>query len=162
MKFIHYTDKKFDLQPRNYVQQTPYWKNKPPGLWVSVKGENDWKSWCEAEHFNVERLAVSYEVILKENAKILFLKTREEILNLCNQYPYLKPQWDDPAGKRLCKSNEIDWEKMQREYQGIIITPYQWECRLDNDCNWYYGWDCASGCIWNIECIEEFKLIESL
>ena len=23
---------------------------------------------------------------------------------------------------------------------------------------WYYGWDCASGCIWDVSCIEEFKL----
>jgi hypothetical protein len=30
-----------------------------------------------------------------------------------------------------------------------------WECRLDPAAAWYYGWDCASGCVWNLEVIAD-------
>lgn len=32
--------------------------------------------------------------------------------------------------------------------------------RLDNRCTWYYGWDCASGCIWDKDAIEHYYLIK--
>jgi hypothetical protein len=46
----------------------------------------------------------------------------------------------------------IDWQRVAEQHQGIIITPYQWECRYSID--WYYIWDCASGCIWDPDAIE--------
>jgi hypothetical protein len=33
----------------------------------------------------------------------------------------------------------------------LLITPYIWSCRLDF--NWYYTWDCASGCFWDVSCL---------
>jgi hypothetical protein len=57
----------------------------------------------------------------------------------------------------------IDWSKVAKDFDGIVITPYLWERRLDHHVNWYYGWDCASGCIWNtsvIETITELKEID--
>ena len=48
----------------------------------------------------------------------------------------------------------LDFLKVMDEYDGIIIAPYQYSCRLMNSSTaWYYGWDCASGCIWNLGCI---------
>ena len=43
---------------------------------------------------------------------------------------------------------------------GIIISPYQWDCRLALESGWYYGWDCSSGCIWDISCIQDFIFLE--
>ena len=34
------------------------------------------------------------------------------------------------------------------KYDGIEINPYQFEARYQY--TWYYGWDIASGCIWNL------------
>ena len=160
MRLLHYTEEEFELEPRKYSQRKPDWQNKPPGLWVSVEGEYDWKYWCEAEEFHLEGLKVSYEVVLKEDANILHLKTPEQIINLRLEYPWIKPQWRDEVGTKLCGSYEIDWEKMMGKYQGIIIAPYQFSCRMHNDSCWYYGWDCASGCIWDLSCIEQFKLVK--
>jgi hypothetical protein len=25
---------------------------------------------------------------------------------------------------------------------------------VDDNCGWYYGWDCASGCIWDSAAVE--------
>ncbi|QBI98814.1 hypothetical protein SEA_BOBBY_184 [Mycobacterium phage Bobby] len=49
----------------------------------------------------------------------------------------------------------IDWGKVAADYGGIIIAPYQWSRRMDP--HWYYTWDCASGCIWNLEAIESLE-----
>ena len=37
----------------------------------------------------------------------------------------------------------------------MFITPYQWELRFELD--WYYGWDVASGCVWNLSVIESME-----
>lgn len=51
------------------------------------------------------------------------------------------------------------WEEISSQCDGIMIAPYQWDMRLHTLFFWYYGWDCSSGCIWNLDCIEEFKLL---
>jgi hypothetical protein len=56
---------------------------------------------------------------------------------------------------------KIDWARVAEEYQGIIIAPYCWQRRLDGPAHsWYYGWDCASGCIWDAEAIAELVAIK--
>jgi hypothetical protein len=161
MKFIHYTSKKFSLEPREYDQKEMAWQAKPNGLWFSVEGDYDWKSWCEDANFMVQDLVFAYEIILKEGANIVHLKTAEEIFNFGKEYPYLEQKQKDFIGRDVCRTYELDWVKVKCKYQGIVISPYQWECRLSPESNWYYGWDCASGCIWDLECIEEFKLREN-
>lgn len=158
MKLLHYTDKEFELKPWKYSQEDTHWRAKPTGLWVSVEGPCDWKSWCESEEFELDHLAVCYEVKLKRGSKILRLKTMKSIYELAARYYYIRPQWDNPEGRRICSNYEINWERVKEEYQGIIIAPYQWPCRLHPLCNWYYGWDCASGCLWDLTCIKEFKV----
>lgn len=49
----------------------------------------------------------------------------------------------------------LDWAAIGKLYDGIIIAPYLWERRLNGGAMWYYGWDCASGCIWNPRAISE-------
>jgi hypothetical protein len=150
MRLIHYTEKEFELEPRVYDQAKLKWYAKPHGFWVSVEGEDDWKEWCEKENFRTEGLLVSYDVILKENAKILHLKTTYEIIEFTKIY--------NRSTRPCFDTYEINWVKLKDLYQGIIIAPYQWDCRLALETSWYYTWDCASGCIWDLDCIEEFKL----
>jgi len=51
----------------------------------------------------------------------------------------------------------INWEEVSKNWEGIEIVPYIWTAR--NILNWYYPWDVASGCIWNLDGIslEEIK-----
>jgi len=48
----------------------------------------------------------------------------------------------------------IDWGRVVQKYDGIIIAPYQWHLRLNDEIFWYYSWDCASGCVWNLGVVE--------
>jgi hypothetical protein len=161
MKLIHYASEKFSLEPREYDQSKLTWQIKPNGLWFSVQGLYDWKWWCEEENYELEKLVVSYELKLKEHVNILYIQTEDEIFNFAKQYPYLRERWNEPIGRDLCQGYELDWNKVKSRYQGMIISPYQWNCRLSPKSNWYYAWDCASGCIWDLDCIEEFKLMET-
>ena len=157
MKLIHYSSELIkSLEPRCY-DQNQKWKAKPRGLWFSVESDDvdyNWKEWCEAEKFNLECLKFSFEIILKENANILHLKTEQEILEFTKEFPLKTRDWDVEWD-----TYQLDWNKIKEKYQGIIISPYQFECRLSLESSWYYGWDCSSGCIWDLNCIEEFTKI---
>lgn len=167
MKLIHYTSKKIDIDLHRKYVDVENVAMKPSGLWVSVQGEDDWKWWCESEEFRLDGLNYAYEVKLKENANVLHLKTPFSLLEFTKKYGsdmHGNPldlhkyfEFDGFSSGWGVGIINMDWAKAKKEYQGIIIAPYQWSCRFD--LMWYYGWDCASGCIWDLECIEEVKLI---
>lgn len=151
---------------------------KPCGLWFSVEDyqeDQTWKTWCEDEKFHLECLSHRHKITLSPGAKILWLKTTDEIVDFSLKYkgndpehfekfrnPYVK-QLQEEINKSLGRRTLpyiylINWQEVKAEFDGIIIAPYNWELRMD--LSWYYGWDCASGCLWDLTCIEEFKKIE--
>lgn len=113
--------------------------HKPNGLWVSV-GEA-WAEWCLSENFGLGRLRYFTPVYLAEGANILRFGSEWELRCFTNEY----------ERKLESYHNCIDWPRVMREHDGIIITPYLWSCR--HSLNWYYGWDVASGCIWKASAI---------
>jgi len=141
----------------DYDQNEVKFQHKPVGLWVSVESDNgyNWKQWCEDCDFRLDRLKYAYEITLVPDAKILHLKTSDEIFDFTKKY-LLGTAISSPLGS----SYELDWFTVKKDYQGIIIAPYQDYCRTNMKCNWYYGWDCASGCIWDLDAIEDLTLVE--
>lgn len=128
---------------RTYEQRVHF---KPRGFWVSVKGEYDWPEWAESEDFGwPESFKHRYEVTVSETANILTLGTVAAIREFHEKY-FL------PAEFRY--GNHIDWTRVAEDYDGIIIAPYQWTIRTDEEMFWYYSWDVASGCIWNLDVID--------
>lgn len=160
MRLIHYSPRIIEsLEDRPYYQEDLSWQAKPNGLWISVEGDKlgeNWKEWCETEEFCVENLKHSYEILLKEDARILHLKTPEEIFEFTKKYPLRIRGWDADSD-----TYQLEWFEVKKKYQGIIISPYQWPCRLSLESCWYYGWDCSSGCIWDLKCIDKFTLVNS-
>jgi hypothetical protein len=142
-----------ELAPVTYIQPPDItFSRKPAGLWVSVDGEQDWKEWCESEKFSVDKLTIRHRVVLRDKAPILTLASAQEILEF--QDTYGKP---DILNELIqSKYMAIDWPRVATEYAGIIIAPYQWCLRMD--LMWYYSWDCASGCIWDISAIERIEV----
>ena len=115
---------------------------KPVGLWVSDEspGMFGWKEWCEGETWNIGGLAHRTEFALTPGHNVLIIDTPEALAAFDAEYS---------TGSKYIE--RIDWSVVAERYDGIIITPYQWEHRLSM--MWYYGWDCASGCIWNLSAI---------
>lgn len=135
---------------------------KPKGFWVSVEGNGDgWSDWCRDEGFHTETLENAHEVTLAADAKILWIRTVEELDAFSEQWR-IQPDWADPIQRKWHHlETKIDWEAVTRRWQGIIITPYLWGRRLDGNAFWYFGWDCASGCIWDPAAIQRIEVIDN-
>lgn len=126
---------------------------KPHGLWVSVEGEDDWRAWCESEGFRDLAKQVAHEIVLADDANILWVDTAAAMTAFHAEYRVKKDcgRW---------KEWRIDWPRVARRHSGIVIAPYQWHHRLHGELSgWYYTWDCASGCIWDAEAIVDVKVM---
>lgn len=134
---------------RKYKHQTSF--NKPEGLWVSVDSEYGWHAHCRDADFFPEGLTYGYKVQLKANANILVIDTAQKLIDFTEKYKEIKdrPVW----------AATISWDTVYCLYDGILISPYHYQIRLKYD--WYYGFDCASGCIWNLSCIDDFAKDET-
>lgn len=147
MKLTHYSVNRIPpIFDRVQIGQS----DKPSGLWVSDEDEYGWAEWCvnNSPDFIAE---YRHEITLADDANILYLRTPEDIDAFTECY----------RGDNLRQTGcifFIDWPQVAREYDGIIITPYQWTRRLMPSTRWYYGWDCASGCIWAKKAIKSFSV----
>lgn len=166
MLLIHYSHEEIvKLDNRIYSEEINRLRGvrpKPVGLWVSVEDdpEDGWLEWSRENDFRLEDLTYKYRVILREDAKILHLKGTGQIIHFSRQR--CKKELSMPqALYSSFDSYSVDWDIVKEEYQGIIISPYDWACRMHVDTMWYYGWDCASGCLWDLSCIDSFELIDS-
>lgn len=147
MKLYHFTSRDV-LVPENreQIESGPY-SLKPRGLWVSDETEEGWSHWIKSEELNWIDGANKFELEVNLE-KILVLSTPSEIRKL--------PTIPSILGSEL--RTGVPWDRIAQEWKGILITPYQWECRRDTI--WYYGWDCASGCIWDVTAIESVERID--
>lgn len=145
MTFSHYSREQIDeLSPVKYEQGEIGVYRKPVGLWLSVDGEYDWQWWCENESFGIG--AFRHTVLLRPDANVLVIGTLDEFDAFQRRYESRIASWPyDALG--------IDWEEVARDFSGIVIAPYQWSRRLGT---WYYTWDCASACIWDLYALESW------
>jgi hypothetical protein len=145
----HYS--KRPLGPISAVRQDCEPDVKPFGLWVSVAGPDDWPNWCRGEDFMLERLACRHVVELASDANVLRIDSLAALDHFHRSYsaPIL------PSGSSY--SMGVNWAEVAARWQGIIIAPYQWQRRIETGWLWYYGWDCASGCIWDPAAIADVQ-----
>lgn len=161
----HYTDAPFTLQrSTRYEQQPPMGMLKPVGLWVSVPGgDPDWPEWCREQEFALSRLAYRSRVRLSASANVLLVETPSALDLVHQQYSVRDDRMEEALahvgsapGRRPRRYWPMDWRRVAADYQGIVVTPFLWSRRLDGP-SWYYGFDCASGCIWDLDAIESVE-----
>jgi hypothetical protein len=153
MKLVHYSDTHVKkLYDRYQLQDCHLGFNpKPIGLWLSVDScEDNWRSWCESEGFNLHKLTHAYDIELQDNANLLILTNEDELDNFTKEYGIKNDYMPSIYG--------VNWPAVADKWDGIIITPYIWSRRLEAHTFWYYGWDCASGCVWNVKAIKNITL----
>lgn len=156
-RLIHYSDKHLiEVYSVPLAEQSSHrgGLHKPRGLWVSVEGENDWKEWCEGERFGC--LDCATEIILAADANVLWLVGSTELDQFHAEYSVVAYRYGGNLGVRTA----IEWPRVAGKYQGIIIAPYVYARRLEEPVSdWYYGWDCASGCIWDAAVVAKVRPI---
>lgn len=143
-QLIHYSASELAFDPgRCYAQvdDDAMVYGKPDGFWVSVPGADDWPSWCRGEEFRAHTFAHAAEVTLTADANVLLLGSPAALDDFTERF----------GGPSQLLGRAIRWGVVARQYDGIVIAPYQWSRR--HSLNWYYGWDCASGCIWNLNAV---------
>lgn len=155
----HYADTPITLDRTHVYDHIKARAFKPDGFWLSVPDEYDWPTWCRDEEFCLDSLTYQHNVTLNPAANVLWLETPADIDNFHKKYsseadPFYKSGSFSPEYAH--RQRTIDWTYIATLYDGIIITPYQFSRRLDGPF-WYYGWDCASGCIWNLDAIATFS-----
>ena len=148
MNLIHYSPEPFHFEHRLVEQKdVELFALKPSGLWVSA-GD----AWAVAaeDMFGTEVVRHASLVTLAPDANILHLETIGDIDRFTEQYI------DRPFDG--CPQI-IDWHRVAEQYQGILIVPYQSRRRLTPHTFWYYGWDCASGCIWDTAAVASVEAV---
>jgi hypothetical protein len=136
MDLRHYASHPVTLEMRTHEQTVDL---KPSGLWLSV--DTEWLDWCRSEDFRTDLNWYEHAVTLSPEANILALSSATDLDAFTAEYgEQVSPRFP---------SRYIDWSRVADVYDGIVIAPYQWSRRLERHTFWYYGWDIASGCIWN-------------
>ncbi len=157
LELTHYSNKiltpdKLDDRPQ---KEKPHFK--PYGFWVSVKGEDDWYNWCKENEFRDIDSQYEHKVTLTDNDNILYLESALDICCFTERHRNIQGL----GIHERCWNP--DWKLVAAEYDGIIIAPYQWSCRMDSENHWYYPWDCASGCIWNMKnAVQSIELLDNI
>jgi len=174
MAYYHWASEPVKLR-RMYYPQSGH--PKPNGFWFDVN--ESWKQWCERTQFNLQDLRYRHTVTILDNSRVLFLRNVEDIdtftceygQNLSDNIQLLDSVEDNNEfshqyGHDLFSdirgqfSNYILWGEVAEKHSGIVINPYSRSRSLKH--LWYYGWNCAGGCIWDTSVIrtgKPFKLI---
>jgi hypothetical protein len=161
MTYYHWASDPVKLRGMSYAQSG---HPKPNGLWFDVNGS--WKRWCEAVQFRPEDLRCRHTVTILDASRVLFLRNEKDIDVFMRQYGHdisgniqpLQSSEDLDAFARQYGSdlfadilgqfsNYIMWGEVVEKHSGIIIDPY-FRAR-SRTYLWYYGWNCAGGCIWD-------------
>ena len=137
---IHMSKTPFELEKRMFTQRATM---KPKGFWYGFG--NEWIDWVRSEMPDWEGKYI-YEVDIG-NTNVLKIDTHFDLMKFHRKYA---------ERKQIARDDLLDWSEVAKEYDGIEINPYQWEARCQY--MWYYGWDVASGCIWNLNNVK-LKLI---
>jgi len=149
MRLLHYAKAPVTSVYSTEQREVDSVYGKPRGLWVSADDfEDNWRHWCEAEDFRLECLTHVHEVDLAADAEILRMASAYELDAFTREF-------QQGEGRQL----RINWPTVATRWQGVIIAPYIWERRLHGGYSWYYGWDCASGCIWDARAVASIRLV---
>jgi hypothetical protein len=173
MNCYHWSSDPVRLRRMRYLQSG---SPKPNGLWFDVN--ENWRQWCEATEFRLENLRYRHTVTILDSSRILFLRRAKDIdvftrkygRNLSHNIRFLQSAEEidvfthkygrDLSGDvQKAFSNYIMWGEVAEKHSGIVIYPYS-RARSETYL-WYFGWNCASGCVWDTSVIRMGKASRS-
>jgi hypothetical protein len=112
---------------------------KPKGLWYSLG--SGWLDWNMTEYGKHHSFKSAYKLSIDMN-DVLRIDTPEKLMEF---------------DKTFAQGSTVNWQEVAKNYKGIDIIPYQSSLRME--LGWYYGWDIASGCVWDSSCIQKINKI---
>lgn len=149
------TDELFESLRQSPQYPRPY--DKPNGLWYSCGDE--WFQFILGEGKSLGVKRYIYEIQLNTEF-VLTIPTAAGIRRFTEDYSPADYKTDPLA--LLTQRSWIEWGKVAKRYSGVEIVPYQWSERLSMTNSWYYGWDVASGCVWDERAVKKISLLADL
>lgn len=127
---------------------------KPRGFWYSCY--NDWYNFTQREdQFHskyIHQININSRVLTniqnKNKDKLLVIHNLKDFDIFNSRYAYELRYSNDSENDLL--NYLVDWNKVSQDYGGIQICPY---LKKRKKILWYYSFDVASGCVWNIKSI---------
>lgn len=127
---------------------------KPEGLWVAADG--GWAMFCKSIGAGLGEYV--YKVKLKPDANVLRIADGDALELFAREFGGRSPALEsllalEPGAAAAMRLHDVladmavDWPGVAARWQGIIIAPHINTMRFRLE--WYYSWDCASGCIWD-------------
>ena len=144
--YIHYGSDHFDLDEFSPIRNIDLHNKPSGGLWASpYNSKRSWYDWCKSEKFRTDRLDKWFTFTLKDDAKVLTIKTEQDLCKLKNDGFYIdaftKTKYSLPFSypdfEKLC----IDGYDAIEVYMNDIIY-------FD-----LYGWDVDSLLVLNPNCV---------
>lgn len=120
-------------------------RDKPTGFWISVRGPHDWSAHLASHGIVCDSWRHRHSVTLAPDARLLVLADVDAVLAFTREYG-LPSAPGHPV-------DSVDWDRVEAQYPGIMIAPFQTELRRDPRTRWYFGWDCACICVWDAAAI---------
>lgn len=140
----HFSSTPFIFNPSTIYGPIHRHDYKPRGFWLSDETDYGWAKWCKDQNWGVPGL--QFETLFEcDISNWLYLDSMEKLLKFTHEYKVIDTD--------LSILGLIEWRRVQSHFSGILITPYQRSCRLHMETHWYYGWDCASACVWDLSTI---------
>jgi len=122
--------------------QSPFPAHKPEGFWLSDESDYGWPQFCHRENFRALTLAHKTTFIV-DLSHVLWLRDTASLSAFTQNYG----EFHGLLGWL------INWKAVAADYFGVLITPYIKFATTGEKLAWYEGWDCASGCFWNLSCL---------
>ena len=135
------------LNDRDYGQIIA---RKPAGFWLSDESEeNSWTAYLDvASNGDPYYCRRDFSIDLFE---VRVIRTEGQMFGFNLEYGTLSVTRINRS--RVDSHPVVDWPRVAQSYKGIIISPHQHGYSGQDDLNWYGGWDCACGCIWDLTCM---------
>jgi hypothetical protein len=165
MTYYHWAPEPVKLYRTSYPQRG---HPKPHGFWFDVN--ESWKQWCEATQFHLQGLCYRHTVTIFDTSRVLYLRNAKDVDKFTLKYghnmsghiqPLQNPEEIDAFARQYGQdlfreirgqfSNYILWGEVAEKHSGIVIDPYFHSRSLKY--LWYYGLNCAGGCIWDTKVI---------
>lgn len=138
---MHHSWDSDGIEFQNVPSQSPNPWPKPRGLWYSCG--KAWSWWTKGT--NIELGPYTY-VLDVDLSSMIVLRNEQNTMLFHEKF------------KHPDNNDYIDWSKVAAQYAGIEICPYFGGVdSLRYKLQWYYGWDVASGCIWNQRALKSIK-----
>ena len=157
MILTHYSAKPLRLN-RKKIYQTNRYSGKPEGLWLSDESikEEGWEA-AGKQMFGDEDFAYksSFKLDLSRVLWLQCFSDMERFTKVWGASPLstLIPNIYLPNNLKFLS---IRWGDLSNHYGGILITPYLWKAR--HSFLWYYAWDAASACIWDLSLLKRIDV----